>query len=167
MIDAGELVGVPGTAATPSQDFDRWAINVDVRLSVDSLLGRTTVYGEATAGVNMDRGMFQADPIASGGDVRELGYYGAITHEVSALLVGVRYDYYNPNADFFLKRQGKLLPSTDSLHTTSPVLGVKIGAHARVSAQYDFNRNYLAFDERGVPTSLADNRLTVRLQGEL
>jgi hypothetical protein len=59
------------------------------------------------------------------------------------------------------------------VHTLSPLLGVRLpddllpGVNARLVVQYDFVRDALARDLRGVPTDLANDQLTVRVQGEL
>lgn len=167
-LDQGEQVAVPGSAATPSESFDRWAAGVDAQLRVETPIGASFLYGELIFATNLDRGLVPADPIASGLDVRESSYYVGLVQELGKhLLVGLRHDVYDPNADFFDKRAGKLLPATQRVRTTSPIVGVLLPPYARISVQYDFIDDRLGRDARGVPVDLKNNHLTVRLQGEL
>jgi hypothetical protein len=82
-------------------------------------------------------------------------------------LVGFRYDYYDPNADIFDKRGGKLLPYSDRVETFSPLIGAVLPQRAKALVQYDVSRNFLARDALGVPANLKMNTLTFRLQVEL
>ena len=100
--------------------------------------------------------------------MRELGWYVGVTQEVMTYgLVGFRYDYYDPNADIFDKRGGLLIPYSDRIETFSPLIGALLPHRARLLAQYDVVRNYLARDANGVPANLKMNTLTLRLQVEL
>lgn len=167
-IQANELQGVPAQAATPSQTFPHWAVGADLQASYVDPLGVLKAYGELTLAQNLDRSMFVADPILTGTDTRELGWYVAITQEVMTYgLVGFRYDYYDPNADIFDKRGGQLIPYSERIETFSPLVGVVLPHRAEALVQYDVIRNYLARDASGVPTNLKMNTLTVRLQVEL
>jgi hypothetical protein len=167
-IDAGELTPVPGTAATPSVNFTHWAVGADLQLRLRTPIGQTMLYGEAVIASNLDRGLFVADPIATGVDVRHFGAYGAITQEITPYaIVGFRFDYYDPNADFFDKRGGKLLPTSQAIKTFSPVIGAQFPGRARLLFQYDAVRDLLAKDRSGVPADLKNDRFTVRLQVQL
>ena len=75
MIEPIEQGAVLGQAATPSQNFDRWAVGADLRVNVRSRLGVTKIYAEFMLASNMDRGLFVADPTLTHVDQRELGYY--------------------------------------------------------------------------------------------
>jgi len=167
-IDAGELTPVPGTAATPSASFTRWAVGADVELRLRTPIGLSMLYGEALIATNLDRGLFVADPIATGIDVRHFGAYGAFVQEITPYaLAGFRFDYYDPNADFFDKRGGKLLPISQAIKTFSPIVGAVLPGRARLLFQYDAVRDLLAKDRSGVPTDLKNDRFTFRLQVEL
>jgi hypothetical protein len=167
-IQANELQGVPAQSATSSQTFSHWAVGADLQASYADPLGVLKAYGELTLAQNLDRAMFIADPVSTGTDTRELGWYVAITQEVMTYgLVGFRYDYYDPNADIFDKRGGQLLPYSERIETFSPLVGVVLPHRAEALVQYDFIRNYLARDATGVPTNLKMNTLTLRLQVEL
>lgn len=167
-VDQGEVSAVPGTAATPSQNFSRWALGADLLVAYRGPLGLTTVSGEVTAAANLDRGLYVADPILTGIDQRELGYHAAIVQEAGRYaLAGFRTDFYDPNADFLLERAGKLVPSTQTLRTHSPLVGLVLPDRARLVFQYDFVRDHFARDARGVPADLRNDRWTLRLQVQL
>ena len=168
VIQPYELVPVPGAAATPSASFTRWAVGADLRLSYQSRLGVTKVYGEFTLASNLDRGLYIADPIVTGVDQGELGYYVGVVQDVTRWgVVGLRYDYYNPNFNAVDTRGGKLLPFSEAITTWSPMAGLVLRDRARLLVQYDVIHNAFARTAVGVPTSLADNVFTVRLQVEL
>jgi hypothetical protein len=167
-IDNGEITAVPGTAATPSQSFTRWAFGADLQLSLVTPIGKTRLYGEIFAAQNADRGYLVADPIATGSDIREVGFYAGFLQEVGRYaVVGFRTDHYNPNADLFDKRRGKLIPADASVHTYSPLIGAQLPDRVRVLLQYDAIVDSLARDTQGVPIDLRNDRITIRVQGEL
>ncbi len=168
IVEASELVPVLGRAATPSQDFDRWAVGADLRAHFRSPLGVTKIYGEIIAASNMDRAMFVADPILTGVDQRELGFYAGVVQEIGPYgVVGFRYDFYDPNSDAFDKRAARLIPYSEAIKTFSPLVGLAIPDRARLVFEYDAIKNALARDASGVPTNLKDNVFTVRLQVQL
>jgi protein involved in ribonucleotide reduction len=70
-----ELEVLAGVAASPSQNFGRFALgsDIEVRAAVP-LLGALSVSGELMWAKNLDRGLQPADPIARGRDLREAGY---------------------------------------------------------------------------------------------
>jgi hypothetical protein len=168
VVDQGELTAIPGTAATPSQTFDRWAIGADLGTEIETRIGKTRVYGELLIAQNADRGVFIADPIATGSDARELGYNVALLQDVTRFgVVGFRMDYYVPNSDFFDSRGGKQIPADSSIRTFSPLAAVVLRDRVRLLFQYDKIVDSLARDSRGVPTDLRNDQFTLRLQGEL
>jgi hypothetical protein len=163
-----ELTPVSAVAATPSRDFDRWAVGADLRMHFQWCLGVAKLYGEVVLAQNLDRGLYIADPVLSGVDQREFGWYVGATQEVTRYgVVGFRYDYYDPNSDAFDKRGGKLVPFSEAISTYSPLFGLVLPDRARLLFQYDINRNALARDASGVPTNLQSNAWTVRLQVQL
>ncbi len=168
LVQIPEIVGVPGTAATASQNFTRWLLGADLGCELASRLGTTHLYAEVSVGSNMDRNVFIADPITTGLDEREFGYYVALYHEFKVgPIVGFRFDQYNPNSDFLDSRAGKLLPVTETITTYSPLVGFQIPHKARLVAQYDFIGDNLARNELGVPVDKKNDVWTIRLQGEL
>jgi hypothetical protein len=168
-LDNGEERAAPGTAAVPSQNFDRWALGADLELELRARFGTTKLTGEVTAGSDMDRNVFIADPITTGYDERELGGYVSLIEEFSfGAIVGFRYDTYNPDSDFLdSSRLGKFIPASETVTTYAPLLGFQVPHHARLVAEYDFIHDAMARDVEGVPTDKKNNIFTVRLQGEL
>jgi hypothetical protein len=167
-IDAGELTASPATSPTLSQSFDRWAVGADLRLGLETPVGWLRLSGEVTFASNLDRGLFVADPVLTSIDSRELGVAASVTQEILKYgVVGVRFDTYDPNADSRDRQGGKLLPSSQAIRTLSPMVGLMIPDRARLLFQYDLERDKLGRDARGVPTDLANDAWTLRLQVEL
>ncbi len=168
VIDAGELMGIPGQAATPSANFTHWALGVDLAVRFRTRLGETMIYGEATVAQNLDRGVYVADPVATGINVRELGGYVALVQEVTPYgLLGFRFDYYDPNLDIAQSSAGQLLPFSAAIQTYSPLVGLQLPDRARLLFEYDVVRNNLGLSTTGVPTNLAENHFALRLQVQL
>ena len=170
MIDPGstELLGAAAQAAVKSETFERWAVGGDLSVEVKSPLGTGTLFGEVVAAKNMDRGFFPADPVSAGSDLREFGYFIGVLQEITPYgIVGFRADFYDPNADATDRRAGKTLPSTNTVRTYSPLVGVTLPKRARLVFQYDIIKDYLARDTRGVPTNLDNDAWTLRLQVNL
>jgi len=156
---------IEAKSATTSLPFDRWAVGADVRAHILTPIGVTTLSAEFVLAANMDRGLYVADPTVTGVDERELGYYVAVTQEVLRYgVVGFRYDYYNPNLDVDDNRSGGLVPYSEAIKTASPLVGLVLPGRARLLFQYDIIRNALGRTAAGVPTSIADNVATIRLQ---
>ncbi len=165
VVDPGELSGNPAAASTAAQTFERWALGADLQLSLKTGLGATRLFGEFTVANNLDRGIYVADPILTGADVRELGWVAGLTHELfNTYVVGLRYDHYDPNADFFDKRGGKLFPTAQAIDTLALLGGIAIKDRARIVFEYDIVKDHLARTSAGIPTDLANNSWTLRLQ---
>jgi hypothetical protein len=168
VITPDELTGIPAAAATPSENFRRWAVGADLQTQLHSRLGWTTLFFEAVAAVNLDRGLYVADPIQTNTDAREFGWHAGFTQEITPYaVVGFRYDSYDPDSDLLDSRGGKFLPASQAIRTYSPLLGVTLPDRARLIFQYDFIRDNLARDTRGVLTDLPNDQWTMRLQVSL
>jgi hypothetical protein len=165
---AGDLKEVVAQSATPSQNFNRWAVGADFRTSFKWALGVTKLYAEFVLAQNLDRSLYVANPVLTGQDQRELGFYVAGMQEVTRwAVVGLRYDYYDPNSNLFDHRLGMLIPYSEAIKTLSPIVGLVLPDRARLLLQYDIIQNAYARNAVGVPASLADNVLTLRLQVQL
>lgn len=126
------------------------------------------LYGEVVLAQNLDRGLYVADPVTTGLEQREFGWYVAALQEVFRYgMIGLRYEYYDPNANIFDKRAGQLLPFSEAITNISPLVGVTLPDRARLLFQYDFDTNAYARTPQGVPTNLQNNSWTVRLQVQL
>jgi hypothetical protein len=163
-----EIHGVPGVAAQPSKNFDRWLLGADLGAELTTRFGTTHLYGELSIGSNMDRNLFVADPITTGLDDRELGWYVAVYHECKqGPIAGFRLDQYNPNSDLADARAGKLLPLTETVTTYAPLVGFQVQHKARLVAEWDIISDSMARNALGVPVDKKNNVVTIRLQGEL
>lgn len=163
-----EYTPVPGRAATPSKNFTRWAVGADVQLEYPTSLGSTWLLGEMILAQNMDRFLFENDPVVTGLDAREFGWYVAAVQELGKYaMAGFRFDTYDPDANSFDSRRGKLVPRSMRIDTFSPMVGLVLPDIARLTFQYDFIRDHLARDEQGLPADLDNDAWTVRLQVNL
>ncbi|WP_394847790.1 hypothetical protein LZC95_10045 [Pendulispora brunnea] len=187
-MDPTEIQVIGGTAATPSERFSRFALGADLRVSADvPWLGELSVRGEIVRAKNLDRGLWAADPVAAGRDLREVGYYVDLLQEVTPYgIVGVRYDRYDPDADASEQSGVRLVARDISASTWSVMAAVRykpvalgrskggellaatdIGLPrmfyaARCIVQYDHRTNALGRDASGAPATLADDSLTLR-----
>jgi hypothetical protein len=167
-VQTNELAVIPGSAATPSENFERWALGLDVGATLTTPLGQSKLYGEAYLASNYDRGFAQADPVASGADIRHFGGYIAALQDVTRYgIVGFRAAFFDPNSDLLEVRAGRPLPYSQTVTTLSPLAGLVLRDRARLLFEYDFVLDEMARDERGVPTDAKNDQITVRLQVEL
>jgi hypothetical protein len=165
--DTGELIAIPGRGAIPSYTFRRWAVGLDARLSFRTSLGETRLGAEAALASNLDRGLFVADPVQAGVDIRHHAWHVQALQEFwQRAWLGVRYDVYDPDSDALDDRRGFRVPQDVSIRTLSPVAVWKIAGFGRLTVQYDHVMDRLARSANGVPEDLANNRWFVRLQGE-
>lgn len=162
-----ELVSINGQAASPSATFHQWAVNADAGVGIESPIGRTELFAEATLATNLDRGLFVADPISTGYDLRELTWVAGATHEIAErVILGFRADMYDPNADLFESRRGLFIPADLSILTLSPILGVGVRDLGRLVVQYDYVADHLGRDVRGEPIDVPNDTWTIRAQME-
>ena len=158
-----EIVLVQGAAATPSQNFSRFGYGGDLRIGVDEPgLGSTVLGGEIYWAKNLDRGILPADPVAFGRDYRELGLYVGVTQDLGPhAQAGVRYDFYNPDADSLNTIMGASKPTALSYQTVAFAAALR-ATSGRLIAEFDLNRNHNGRDAEGNPTNLASNAFTLR-----
>ncbi|HYQ15812.1 MAG TPA: hypothetical protein VEQ58_08645 [Polyangiaceae bacterium] len=163
-----ELSATPGSSPSRSTNFKHWAVGADVDVALKTGLGQTELQAELVIANNLDRGLFISDPVTSGHDERQLGYSVALLQDITRHgLVGVRYDYYDPRADVFTNKNGKVVPTKAAIKTVSPLVGVRLPDGLKLFAEWDIVKDHLATDDRGVPADRKNNVVTVRLQGEL
>jgi hypothetical protein len=168
VVDPGEVIGIPGQAATPSRTFPHWAMGIDLQVRFVTPIGRGLVYGEAYVGQNYDRGLFVADPVETGINLREIGWYIAYVQEVTRYgFVGLRVDAYNPNGDATTQLGGTLLPLDQTITTWSPLAGLVLPDRARLVFEYDRIQNHQGLTPNGVPTELPEDQWALRLQVEM
>lgn len=164
-----ELQGIPATAASPSKNFDRWALGLDLGASFTTPLGLSKLYAEAFLASNYDRGLVSADPVESvSGDLRHAGAYVALEQGITDWgIAGFRAGFYDPNSDVLESRQGRQLPLSQTITTLSPLVGFVLKGRAKLLIQYDFVRDHLGRDASGKPTDAENDGFTARLQVEL
>ncbi len=167
-IQPSELVALPATAAAPSVLYDRWMVGADLQAVLKTKLGLTQVAAEVYVASNYDRNFQISDPVLLGQDTRQLGAYASIVQDLGRFfVVGFRYDLYNPNLDAFDSQAGKLVPNKQVIHTFAPMVGVVLPGRARLVLEYDFIRDGIARDARGLPTDLANDAFNLRMQVDL
>jgi hypothetical protein len=160
-----EIVTVPGVAATPSQNFDRFAYGADLELTVKIPdFGVAMLYGEIYYAKNLDRAKLVADPFGPlGRDAREFGAYGAGLLQIGEYAtVGARYEMYNPDRDS--TNPSKPLVPTDLSYSTLALVAGFGTPNGRVVLEYDHNTNHNGRDLMGLPSSLKDDTLILRGQ---
>jgi hypothetical protein len=166
IVELSEIQVIPGRAATPSQNFSRFAVGAESRIGATlPRLGRLMVFGEVVWGANLDRALLPADPIASGRDLREFGWVvGASQELTSRAALGIRYDFYNPDLDGFRQTPTAIAPKEMAFRTWTFALSWGGMRRDRLILEYQHNHNALAVAADGSPTSLAADTLTLRGQ---
>jgi hypothetical protein len=165
-VQINEITVIPGQAATPSQNFGRWAVGGSVRLGIDlGRVGQLMLYGELYYATNLDRALYIADPIVATRDLRELGFYVAATQELTEWVqIGVRYDRYDPDRDANDLRGGVQIPKDSSYSTITGTIAARYRGYGRLVAQYDHNSNALGRTSSGTPTTLANDQFILRAE---
>ena len=165
IVQATEIQVIPGSSATASQQFHRFAIGADARFIVRlPTLGELTLRAEVVRATNLDRGIEVADPVGAEHDLRELGWYLGATQELTHwAMIGARYDRYDPDADATRQSAASLVPSSRAYSTLALMAMVRYET-ARLVFEYDKNGNALGRDATGAPTTLASDAMIVRGQ---
>ncbi|MEA2748719.1 MAG: hypothetical protein QOI41_2862 [Myxococcales bacterium] len=163
IVQQTELQSIPGSPATPSEGFQRFALGGDARLHVRiPVLGELTLRTELVRAKNLARGIFVADPVSSSRDLRELGWYVGGTQELTRwAMIGVRYDLFDPDADAQDQRPFTVVPKDSSVSTWA-IMAMARWKKARLVAEYDRRKNAFGRDVSGAPTTLADDSFTLR-----
>lgn len=169
IFQADEVSGVDAVAARPASTYHRFGIAFDGTARLKSRIGETELAGALYFGSNLDRGLFVSDPVLLGRDTRHVGYMLSAIQEIGDyFVVGFRTDYYNPDSDSSDYQNAKpVQPNDRSMREYSPLIGLRYARRARLIFQYDFIRDKLGRDLAGIPTDLANNRGTLRLQVNL
>ena len=103
--------------------------------------------------------------MASGRDSRELGWYLALTQQLTRWAAfGVRYDRYNPDADRTDKIAAQVVPRDLTLSTLSVALAAEYAPYVRLTLEWDHNQNALARSASGGPATLGSDTVTFRAQ---
>ena len=165
IVDPTELNVVTGSPATASQTFRHFAIGADLRATFAiPRLGDLALRGEIIRAQNLDRLVSPSDPVTTGRNLRQLGWYIGGSQEITSwALVGIRYDRYNPDSDGREQEPFAVVPRDLAQSTWSFNLTGRMTL-ARLIAQYDRRSNTLGRDAAGRPTTLADDSFTLRAE---
>ena len=166
IVELSEIQIIPGSPATPSENFARFALGADALVTVAMpRLGTLRVFGEAMWASNLDRGIAPADPIASGRNLRERGWVVGVVQQLGPhYAIGGRFDDYNPDADAFEAQGAAVVPVDASFTTWTGTFAWCWTALDRVTAEYQHATNPLGLSASGIPTTLGSDTFTVRGQ---
>ena len=166
IVQTSEIQIIPGSPATPSSTFHRFALGADLRVRADlPRLGLATASAEVVWAGNLDRGLLPADPVSSGRDLRELGFVLGLTQELGAHgFLGVRYDFYNADLEAAQATPVRVVPVSAKYSTLALLLGWRWSDVDRVGIELDLNRNPNGRSDSGLPANLPSNTLTLRAQ---
>lgn len=166
LVQPSEILAIRGRAEVPSQNFTRNALGADLELSFRlPVLGELQLTGELIWAKNLDRGLAPADPIGAGRDLRELGYYVGVTQQLTAYAqLGLRYDFYDPDADRQEQLGAQRVSATAAYSSLTVTAAASYPRHGRLSLEYQNNRNALGRRPSGLPTTLGRDVVLVRAQ---
>jgi hypothetical protein len=163
--DFTELHIIPGSPATPSASFKRFAVGGDLRVAVTlPVLGDLQVKGEIVRASNLDRATFVSDPVAANRDLRQFGWFVGVAQDLSPWAqIAVRYDRYDPDADAREQEPFAVVPRNLAMSTWAFTATARAWI-VRFMAEYDHRENALGRDVSGRPTTLADDGFTLRAE---
>ena len=131
------------------------------------------MYGEFVLAQNLDRGLYVADPISAASISESLACTRAPCRRSRATPSSASgTTYTTPTPTRSTSAAGASIPLSEAVKTLSQLVGLVLpdkerGDRARLILQYDMISNAFARTNTGVPTNLADNVWTVRLQVKL
>ncbi len=169
VFQSSEINAVAPLSTRASSNFNRFALAADLQVRLKSRIGWTNLDGAFYAASNMDRGLYDVDPVLLGRDTRHFGYMLSVLQEVTPwAAVGLRADFYNPDSDRS-DYQGaiRVQPFDQNVTTISPLAAFVFENRARLLFQYDIIRDKFARDVAGVATDMKNDRFTFRLQVSL
>ncbi len=166
LVQPSEILAIRGRAEVPSQTFSRDALGADLELIARvPHLGELQLSGELIWARNLDRGLVPADPIGAGRTLRELGYYVAVSQQLTPYAqVGLRYDFYDPDADRQEQLGAQRVPVSAAFASLTVTASALLGRMGRVSCEYQNHRNALGRSAAGVPTTLGRDAVLIRAQ---
>ena len=165
LVQTTELQVVPGTPGSPSQPFDRQALGADLQIHwCLCALGTGWGFFEGVLATNLDRGVVYADPVAASRDLRHAGIALGFVQQLGAhAQIGARYDRYDADRDAS-ERLGLDLVGTHKVFSTLALMAAGRWGDARLTVQYDRERNPFGRADDGAPTTRSADRLSLRAQ---
>lgn len=177
LVESTEIRVISGSAATPSEGFRRFGLGADARVDYKlPIVGSGALFGEIVRASNLDRSVLVADPVATGRDLRELGWEVGLTQSITSwAAVGARYDRYDPDADAREEAGVAVVPRDRSqsawafaamLHDPHLIASApgRAAFGSRVVAEYDHVTNARGRAADGSPATLKDDRFTLRFE---
>src|SRR5262249_23053473 len=145
IVQLSEVQAIPGSAATPSQNFHRFALGADARVAIAlPRVGALSLFGEVMWAANLDRGLQPADPVAAGRDLRERGWVAGFVQELGPhAAVGGRYDTYDPDADASELRAVTVVPVDARFTTWTATAAWRWAGLDRITVEYQHVTNPL------------------------
>ena len=130
-------------------------------------VGNGTAFFEAVLATNLDRGIIYSDPIAISRDARQLGLSIGVVQDIGAYAqLGARYDRYDADRDA-MDREGLDLVGTHKILSTLAVMAAArwpASNDARITVEYDHERNPFGRGDDGAPITRSADRITLRAQ---
>ncbi len=166
LVQLSEIQVIPGSAATPSRNFRRFALGADARATIAvPRLGALDLFGEAGWASNLDRGLVPADPVATGRDLRERGWVVGFVQALGAhAAIGARADDYDPDADASELRAVAVVPVDARFTTWTATAAWRWHTLDRITLEYQHGRNPLGRSASGAPATLGGDSLALRGQ---
>lgn len=163
IVEITEVQAIAGSAAVASRNFDRFALGGEIAVTVTiPRAGDLRLASEVVWAKNLDRGLFPADPLPLGRDLREIGYHVGLTQEITRYgQIGVRYDWYSPDADASEQIGVAQVPRDPSVSALAIAAAFRYEL-ARLVVEYDHRTNALGRGPDGSPRTLPDDSLTFR-----
>lgn len=97
--------------------------------------------------------------------MRELGYYFGVSQTITPYMqVGLRYDFYDPDADRQEQRGPLRVPVSVAFATLAVTAAVQHPRYGRVAVEYNNQRNALGRTAAGAPTTLGRDSVVLRAQ---
>jgi hypothetical protein len=163
LVDLTEVQAIAGSAATPSETYEHFAVGGHAVVGFDvPYLGRLALLGELIFAQNLDRALYIADPVAVGRDVRELGWLAGVRQEITEYAeIGVRFDRYDPDLDARDQQGVDIVPLDPQLSTWAFAAAAR-WRPARLIFEYDRRINRLGRTAAGLPTTRRDDSFMIR-----
>jgi hypothetical protein len=166
IVQTSEIQIIPGSPATPSSTYHRFAAGCDLRIAAAlPRVGELMAFGEIVWAGNLDRALIPADPVASGRDIRELGMVAGLVQSFGAhVALGARFDWYNADLDASAALPVGVVAASATFSTTALLAAWRFSESDRIAIELDINRNPYGRSASGLPTNLPSNTLIVRAQ---
>jgi hypothetical protein len=165
IVELTEIQAIAGSAATPSEAFERFAVGADAAIDVElPWAGRLRLFGEGVLAKNLDRGLYVADPVARARDLREVGFAIGVRQEITEHAeLGARFDHYDPDLDASRVDSFEIVP-IDASFDTLAISAAGRWKVARIILEVAHRENALGVGDDGRPATREDDSLGLRAE---